>query len=59
MKTAITQIEFLKQRIIEKVVETNDEYLLRAIDKMLNYTTHVGVRPQDSVELKAVEGSSG
>ena len=59
MKTAITPVEFLKQRIIEKVMAANDEYLLRAIDKMLSYTTHAEVRPQGSLELECAEGSSG
>lgn len=49
MQTAIKQIEFLKQRIIEKVLATDDEYLLHVVDKMLNYATPSEVRPQDSV----------
>ena len=46
MKTTITPTDFMKQRIIEKVQETNDEYLLHVIDKMLNYAAPAAEHPQ-------------
>lgn len=46
MKKAITPTDFLKQRIIEKVLATDDVYLLHVVDKMLGYATPSAEHPQ-------------